>query len=204
MKEIISHIHYGKQYEAVLKDSELILDLTASGRYWRTSTIQSLSLVSADGEGGFILSVLKSEKESDEYEILLKAAGIIERAHAIITFNGRSFDLPHLHRKYAAYGLPDPLGVKEYPDLFLLLKKFTGLFGLSGRKLNDYVLWLNPSGERNENEALKTLKILPLSNYTDVLRIGSLKEASSRLTLKSAAAFPDAFPAWRCDKSAGA
>ncbi len=190
MKEIRTQIHNDNQYEAYLKDSDLILDLTASGRYWRTSRIQSLSVITVDKQGDFVLRVLNSEKESDEYEILVKAAEWIGEARKVITFNGHSFDLPHLHRKYAAYGLTDPLGVKDYPDLFLILKPFTRLFGLSGRKLNDYALWLDPSVNMNENDALKTLKILPLMSYVDALKAGMAKETSSVLTLKTVNAAP--------------
>ncbi len=148
---------------------DAILDITASGRYWRTSQLRSVTLLTCSEKVTWL-----SEKESDEPDILtalsraLTGSGDTEvPVDHIITFNGNAFDLPHLHRKYVAYALLDPLNGKTYTDLFLSYRHLKDFFGLPTRRLIDYADFAGAASCPDDAE--RTLAILPLRAYTDAL-----------------------------------
>ena len=148
---------------------DAILDITASGRYWRTSRLRSVTLLTCGRKITWL-----SEKESDEPDILealshaLSGKGDTEMPVGhIITFNGHAFDLPHLHRKYAAYALLDPLNGRSYTDLFLTYSHLKDFLGLPSRRLIDYADFAG--ADPRLDDADRTLAILPLRAFTDAL-----------------------------------
>ncbi len=151
-------------------DGTVILDITATGRYWRTSDITSVSLIRLPAPGEHNTSALRltAEKQEDEYEILTALAAQLDGVREIITFNGNAFDLPHLHAKYKAYGLADPLTGKNVRDLFAEYRFLAGFLGLPGRHLRDYDDYLLqsvyagriPQSAAAASDAEKTLRIL--------------------------------------------
>ena len=147
----------------VLSDTTFILDITSEGRYWRTSALLSLELL---GNGGSL--ILESEKEADEYEILITAADVLKDAGEIITFNGISFDLPFLHHKYAAYGEADPITGRHVRDLYLEYRKLAAVLGLPSRRLKDYASMVS-GGENASDDAERTLAILSFDAVTSLL-----------------------------------
>lgn len=131
---------------------DAILDITASGRYFRTSRLLRIDLIrrnesrhneSRRNESGVRLISWISEQESDEYEMLTALSDALDRIRRIITFNGNAFDLPHLHQKYRAYGLTDPLQGKQYLDLMLRLKPISRFLALPSGKLADFAGFLH-------------------------------------------------------------
>ena len=151
-------------------DGTVILDITATGRYWRTSDITSVSVIRLPAPGQLNASAmhLTAEKQEDEYEILTALAAQLDGVREIITFNGNAFDLPHLHAKYKAYGLADPLTGTEVRDLFSEYRFLAGFLGLPGRHLRDYDDYLLqsvyggkiPRSSADASDAEKTLRIL--------------------------------------------
>ncbi len=151
---------------------DAICDITASGRYWRTSKLQRMDLIlpAEEGPGQIELSWVM-EREADEYDMLLALAESLEGVQRLITFNGLSFDLPHLHHKYSAFRLPDPLMNRQYTDLYRELGLAARFFALPGRRLSDFTdFLLRQGGEgRAEDDAQRTLLILGLLHVQEFL-----------------------------------
>jgi DNA polymerase elongation subunit (family B) len=59
----------------------------------------------------------------DSHEVMVQAAwDLINEADAVITYNGRSFDVPHLNREFILAGLTPPSPHKDI-DLYLVARK---------------------------------------------------------------------------------
>ena len=141
---------------------DAILDITASGRYFRTSQLLRIDLIrrneSRRNESGVRLISWISEQESDEYEMLTALSDALGSIRRIITFNGNAFDLPHLHQKYKAYDLMDPLQGKQYLDLMLRLKPISRFLALPSGKLADFAGFLHLVQPDVSGEALTQFK----------------------------------------------
>ncbi len=150
-----------------------VLDITATGRYWRSSRLEQISLIVYDDSKSNLNETIwheviwTSEKESDEYDMLTELAAALSGIRKIITFNGNSFDIPHLKRKYEAYGMEDPFYQKDYRDLYLEYRELYVILGLPSRKLNDYAEFLKLKPELSDAE--KTLAIMQLDSIRSFL-----------------------------------
>ena len=142
---------------------DAILDITASGRYFRTSRLLRIDLIrrnesrhneSRRNESGVRLISWISEQESDEYEMLTALSDALDSIRRIITFNGNAFDLPHLHQKYKAFDLMDPLQGKQYLDLMLRLKPISRFLALPSGKLADFAGFLHLAQPDASDEVL--------------------------------------------------
>ena len=131
-----------------------ILDICTEGRYWRTNRLLSVTVIRDNTH-----LTLLAEKESDEYDILTSLNSCLETADTLITFNGRAFDLPFLHHKYAAYGEIDPLSTRNVRDLFWDYRRLADLLSLPSRSLASYSSKLSDQAETMD-DAEKTLLIL--------------------------------------------
>ena len=195
-------------------DGTVILDITATGRYWQTSDITSVSVIRLPAPGQLNASALRltAEKQEDEYEILTVLAAQLDDIREIITFNGNAFDLPHLHAKYKAYGLADPLTGKNVRDLFAEYRFLAGFLGLPGRHLRDYDDYLLqsvyagriPQSAAAASDAEKTVRILSydalialLDGHFTFVRAEMIQDAETGtgsgkvlFTLEMADAFP--------------
>jgi len=209
---------------------DAILDITASGRYFRTSRLLRIDLIrrnesrhnesrrneSRRNESGVRLISWISEQESDEYEMLTALSDALDSIRRIITFNGNAFDLPHLHQKYKAFDLMDPLQGKQYLDLMLRLKPISRFLALPSGKLADFAGFLHlvqPDGsdeasfrfhpgaeDKHEastpNDALYTLECMSLLHYADFLdqgaRIREVTTDEERVIFRLH--YPDGFP----------
>ena len=204
---------------------DAILDITASGRYFRTSRLLRIDLIrrnesrhneSRRNESGVRLISWISEQESDEYEMLAALSDALDSIRRIITFNGNAFDLPHLHQKYKAFDLMDPLQGKQYLDLMLRLKPISRFLALPSGKLADFAGFLHlaqpdasdeasfrfhPGAEDKHeastpNDALYTLECMSLLHYADFLdqgaRIREVTTDEERVIFRLH--YPDGFP----------
>ena len=209
---------------------DAILDITASGRYFRTSRLLRIDLIrrnesrhnesrhneSRRNESGVRLISWISEQESDEYEMLTALSDALDSIRRIITFNGNAFDLPHLHQKYKAFDLMDPLQGKQYLDLMLRLKPISRFLALPSGKLADFAGFLHlaqpdasdeasfrfhPGAEDKHeastpNDALYTLECMSLLHYAEFLdqgaRIREVTTDEERVIFRLH--YPDGFP----------
>lgn len=72
---------------------------------------------------------LFSESPADEKEVIRKALEILASLDAVITFNGKSFDLPFLKARAKRYGLNAQLQTLWNIDVYLWLKKYWPMAG---------------------------------------------------------------------------
>ncbi|MDO4614013.1 MAG: ribonuclease H-like domain-containing protein [Lachnospiraceae bacterium] len=156
------------RFSPFLAHGDVILDYITDGLFWRTSKTEELSLLFYDDEKKLRETRYISEQESDEYDILEGAASLLSSAKRIITFNGNSFDIPHLKSKLKAYGLPDPFPGKKFADLYLQYRGLYQIFGLPSRSLDDFLTFLQirpKSEDENMTDAEKTAEITALYAY---------------------------------------
>ena len=151
-------------YASVFKESWCLVDIETEGRFWRTSRLLAARVITY----GSPLEEYEwiAERESDEYDILSELAQVLMRSSCIMTFNGDSFDLPHLRKKYQAYRAQDPTKGKKTLDLMRALMPYRFMFELQSYRLADYLsLFHGKYDIRNDAEgALLVSSLLELSN----------------------------------------
>ena len=151
-------------YASVFKESWCLVDIETEGRFWRTSRLLAARVITY----GSPLEEYEwiAERESDEYDILSELAQVLMRSSCIMTFNGDSFDLPHLRKKYQAYRAQDPTKGRKTLDLMRALVPYKFLFSLQSHHLADYLsLFRGKYDIRNDAEgALLVSSLLELSN----------------------------------------
>ena len=151
-------------YASVFKESWCLVDIETEGRFWRTSRLLAARVITY----GSPLEEYEwiAESESDEYDILSELAQVLMRSSCILTFNGNSFDLPHLRKKYQAYRAQDPTKGKKTLDLMRALMPYKFMFELQSYRLADYLsLFHGKYDIRNDEEgALLVSSLLELSN----------------------------------------
>jgi len=151
-------------YASVFKESWCLVDIETEGRFWRTSRLLAARVITY----GSPLEEYEwiAERESDEYDILSELAQVLMRSSCIMTFNGDSFDLPHLRKKYQAYRVQDPTKGKKTLDLMRALMPYKFMFELQSYRLADYLsLFHGKYDIRNDAEgALLVSSLLELSN----------------------------------------
>lgn len=151
-------------HASVFKESWCLVDIETEGRFWRTSRLLAARVITYGRpieEHEWI-----AERESDEYDILSELAQVLMRSSCIMTFNGNSFDLPHLRKKYQAYRAQDPTKGKKTLDLMRALMPYRFMFELQSYHLADYLsLFHGKYDIRNDAEgALVVSSLLELAN----------------------------------------
>ena len=154
-------------YKDIFNTSDIILDIQTSTRFWKTSVLLEASIIAVESdyasETGF-----QTEKESDEYDILIELSSLLGGYEHIYTFNGRSFDIPHLKKKYSAYRTGSPFEKMSHTDLYSELRKYDSFFPITSHRLRDYYMLVN--GNRlPDSEAWAIYEILPLLRIRDFL-----------------------------------
>ncbi|MGN0255590.1 MAG: ribonuclease H-like domain-containing protein [Chordicoccus sp.] len=142
----------------LLPEHAVILDIASHGRYWRSSPLVSVSVISQEA-GEPRETTWLSEKEPDEYDILEALGKYLPGHDTVITFNGQSYDIPFLKKKFSAYGLSDPLAGIRQRDLFREYRPLKAVLGLPSGKLVDYDEYIRMhtepgAGSSTENERL--------------------------------------------------
>ena len=170
MKKTVEIITPADHKEAVLPSEypdAVIIDIEATGRFWRNSRITSCDVIRpASDEDGWKHIRYEAASEPEEFEILEDLPDEIQKAGTLITFNGRTFDLPYLNRKYMAYGLANPLTSPEHRDLMADYRPLTTLLGLPSYRLSDLMTVFTDQG----NEAVDLLYLLSFDSYLHFFR----------------------------------
>ncbi len=91
--------------------------------------VSSLFLIGAAwyAEGVLMLRQWFADDYISEKEILSSFAAFAGPFSTFIHYNGSTFDIPYLEKKYLAHGLPSPFCGKESLDLYRLAGKRNGL-----------------------------------------------------------------------------
>ncbi len=76
-----------------------------------------------------------AEDYTSERDILLAFAEFIRPFHVLVHYNGATFDIPYLEKKYAEHNLPSPFVTIQSLDIFREIKRFKPLFHTPDQKL---------------------------------------------------------------------
>lgn len=74
---------------------------------------------------------------TSEKELLQSFSDFSKDCEGYIHYNGTTFDIPYLNKKYASFHLPSPFDEKESIDIYRMLPKDKNFFKTPGRKLTD-------------------------------------------------------------------
>ncbi len=99
--------------------------------------ISSLYLIGAAwySEGALMLRQWFADDYISEREILSSFSSFAGNFSALIHYNGSTFDIPYLEKKYVAHGLSSPFCQKENLDLYRQAAKKKNWFGTANMKL---------------------------------------------------------------------
>lgn len=101
----------------------LFIDTETTGLSGGTGTIPFLIGFGYFDHTGFRLGQLILENPINENAQLVEFAKVLNQFENTITFNGKSFDLPLIHTRYALNKIPDPLERFSHIDLLHLSRK---------------------------------------------------------------------------------
>ena len=169
--------------QAVKADSyagSVILDILTTGRFWRNSRITDVRLIAPSlEEDAWIETHYEAANEPEEFEILSALPDDLKpyEPTQLMTFNGHTFDLPYLKRKFMAYGLMDPFAPLEKRDLMTDYRPLTTLLNLPSYRLKDFIGFFPECGEAikrgliaEADEGLPLLYLLTLDTYLALYR----------------------------------
>lgn len=122
------NIEQSKLLEPYLGSSSFaVLDIETTGLSPVYSSIILMGLIVVDPSKDTPLTMhqLFAITPHDEFEILEKTLSLLNDVDYIVTFNGKSFDMPFLNKRLERNNL-DPINIFNL-DLFLLLKNYSNL-----------------------------------------------------------------------------
>ena len=97
----------------------VILDIETTSLEADAGTLVSAGLMSDVGQGEYV----EAKKTSDEKPLLLKLLNRLERYDVMVTWNGRSFDVPFLTTRLMKHSVdPRPILRKSHIDLADVVK----------------------------------------------------------------------------------
>lgn len=80
------------------------------------------------------IQLLFAENETDEPQLLKQLSGLLVSHTTVITFNGTTFDIPFLKKRYAHYNLKDPFSHTSFLDLYRESRQLKKLLRLESYK----------------------------------------------------------------------
>ena len=101
----------------------LFLDTETSGLAGGTGTFAFLIGLGFQSEQGFRLMQLFLREPGQEPALLAALARIIAQFEAVVTFNGKSFDIPLLKTRHILNGIPSPFSEIEHVDMLPLARR---------------------------------------------------------------------------------
>jgi hypothetical protein len=127
----------------------LFIDTETTGLSGGTGTIPFLIGFGYFDQSGFRLGQLILENPINENAQLVEFAKVLQQFENTITFNGKSFDLPLIHTRYALNNIPDPLDRFSHIDLLHLSRKIwkSRLSDRSLNELENHILHYSRSSE---------------------------------------------------------
>ena len=100
-------------------DNPVILDLETSSLEADAGVVVGAGLITEKSEGYY----LESRRTGEERDLLVRLAKRLDEYPTIVTWNGRTFDLPFLVTRMLKHGLdPRPILNKDHVDLYELVK----------------------------------------------------------------------------------
>lgn len=103
--------------------SLLFLDTETTGLAGGTGTLAFNVGLGYFSDDGFVLKQYIIRDPTEEAAMLLELANLMERFEGLVTFNGKSFDMPLLKARYVLNRLPVPFESMAHLDLLHLARK---------------------------------------------------------------------------------
>ena len=101
----------------------LFLDTETTGLAGGTGTFAFLIGLGYFTNEGFLLKQYIIRDPTEEPAMLLEVANMFEKFPGMVSFNGKSFDIPLLKARYILNRLPSPFGDRSHLDLLFLSRK---------------------------------------------------------------------------------
>lgn len=139
------------------------------------------------------LCLLFAERQSDEPELLKQLSALLAGHSPVITFNGTTFDIPFLKKRYAYYHMEHPFSGTDFIDLYREARQLKPLLRLNSYKQKSLEQFLGCSREDTysggelirvytgyiKNPSPESLHLLFTHNYEDVKGMYDLLELLS-------------------------
>lgn len=130
MKEIIrKHTienSSSKAFDMYLKGCNIaVFDIETTGLMPARDKIILTGILEINGDNSRCTQYF-AERPEDEAEVIRKTLNVLSRADCIVTYNGRSFDMPFLEKRAARYGIPADLHYYSL-DLYTVLSGYSEL-----------------------------------------------------------------------------
>lgn len=101
----------------------IFLDTETTGLAGGTGTFAFLVGLGYFTDEGFILKQYIIRDPTEEPAMLLEVANLFEKFSGMVSFNGKSFDIPLLRARYILNRLPSPFEDRSHLDLLFLSRK---------------------------------------------------------------------------------
>ena len=101
----------------------IFLDTETSGLAGGTGTSPFMIGLGFYTDHGFVVRQLFMRSPQDESSLLISLSRQIEPFKVLVTFNGKSFDIPILNSRYILNGIPSPLTKLKHIDLLHLSRR---------------------------------------------------------------------------------
>ncbi len=172
-------------FPSVINDAEemLFLDLETTSLSLGAGNIPFLIGLGKFGGGKFVVIQYLITSPPQEYDVLLELIELWKKVKVVITFNGKTFDIPLLTNRCILYRIKDFEAKKQY-DLYQLVrslvrpanlhnveKEFLGLerdSGLEGREIPALYFNYLQSGD------IKILKPVIDRNFQDIVSLPAI------------------------------
>ena len=115
----------------------IYLDIETTGLSPANSHVTVIGTAFLDGERP-ILRQFVCEKPTDEKKLLREFADYLKGCYRVIHFNGNTFDIPYLKKKFSFYRLDDPFFDMSFTDLYQTGKRIAPLLQMSSLKQKDF------------------------------------------------------------------
>jgi hypothetical protein len=167
--------------ESVIDASTLFLDIETTCLSPKKDFIYCIGCSFTDSDS-ICIRLFFAEQESDEKEVLTEFANLLSNYTRVITFNGTTFDIPFLQKRYAHHQMADPFVNLTFLDLYKEARRLKNLLQLPNYRQKSIEQFLGCDREdtysggeliqiyhnytkRPDDE---TLQLLLLHNYEDV------------------------------------
>lgn len=109
-------------------------DIETTGLSPQVSSVYLIGAAWFSGDGLYLKQWFADDYISEK-EILASFSLFTENFPVFVHYNGSTFDIPYLEKKYKAHGLPSPFARKENLDLYRATGKRKKWFGTANMKL---------------------------------------------------------------------
>lgn len=127
--------------EGLFPDETVYFDIETTGFSADVTALYLIGCIYFKNGKSYMLQWF-SESDKDEKEMLTEFANFIKDKKYLICYNGITFDIPYLKKKYNKWNLEfniDDINVIDYYRKFFAFKNFLGLTGLRQKDIETYL-----------------------------------------------------------------